>query len=110
MSSKSRRIVAIAWYDRESYEETRTLMDDGDVLPVTYDAWLGQALAVVSAEKSRGSIVLKARILPDAFIDWCLGTNQRPSMSSRTRYVNLTIEDYCSGYSSATTSRPRETA
>ena len=111
MSSKNRRIVAIAWYDREAYEEIRTLMDDGEVLPETYDAWLGQAFRVVATEKSRGSIVIKARILPDPFIDWCLATNQRPNVSSRTRHVNLAIEDYCSSYAaSATTSRPREIA
>ena len=57
------------------------------------------------------SIVIKARILPEAFIDWCLGTNQRPNVSSRTRHVNLAIEDYCSSHSaSATTSHPREIA
>jgi hypothetical protein len=81
------------------------------VLPETYDAWLGHVVAVVAAEKSRGSIVIKASILPDAFIDWCLATNQRPNVASRTRHVNLAIEDYCSSYSaSATTSLPREIA
>ena len=111
MNSKNRRIVAIAWYERETYEEIRALMDDGEVLPETYEAWLGQAFAVVTAETSRGSIVIKAGILPDAFIDWCLGTNQRPNVSSRTRHVNLAIEDYCSSHSaSVTTFHPREIA
>jgi hypothetical protein len=111
LSSNNRRIVAIAWYDRETYGEIRALMDDGEVLPETYDAWLGHAIAVVTAEKSRASTVIKAKILPDAFIDWCLATNQRPNVSSRTRHVNLAIENYCSGYSaSATNSRPREIA
>ena len=98
MNGGNRRTVAIAWYQREDYERVKLVMEDRHVLPENYGVWLGRAEAVVHAEKSRGSVVLKAIILPEAFAAWCRATNQRPNVAARTAHVNLAIEDYCSGY------------
>lgn len=100
MSCESRRTVAIAWYHRQDYDLIRHAMDDGDVLPEDYDTWLRRVEAIVRIETSRGSVVLKALILPGPFVAWCRATNQRPDVAARTGHVNLALEDYCSGYSS----------
>jgi len=101
VSPENRRTVAIAWYHRDDYAKIKVLMDDGEVLPESYDAWLRQVESIVRIEQSRGSSVLKAVILPDAFVAWCKATSQRPNVDARTRHVNLAIEDYCAGYSPA---------
>jgi hypothetical protein len=98
VNAQSRRTVAIGWYQREDYARIKLLMEDGHVLPQNFDVWLVQAEAVVRIEKSRGSVVLKAIILPEPFAAWCRATNQRPNVNARTAHVNLAIEDYCSGY------------
>jgi hypothetical protein len=98
---ENRRIVAIAWYSREDYREIRELMDDGYVLPEDYELWRRRAGTVLLIERARGSIVLRARILPVPFAAWCDATNQRPDVHARTRHVNLAIEDYCAGFTLA---------
>ena len=98
MKRENRKTVAIAWYHRADYERVRLLMEDGLVLPGSYDEWLRQVESVVRIERSRGSVVLKAMILPEAFVAWCKATSQRPNVDARTAHVNLAIDDYCSGY------------
>ena len=100
MTPENRRTVAIAWYNREDYEEIKLVMDDGSVLPDDYEVWRRRVEAILRIEQARGSVVLKAMIYPDPFVAWCSATGQHPDVQARTRHVNLAIEDYCAGYSS----------
>ena len=105
MAIENKRIVAIAWYGREDYREIRELMDDGYVLPQSYDTWRQRATTVELIERAVGSIVLRAPILPAPFAAWCDATNQNPDVHARTRHVNLAIGDYCAGFALIVPSR-----
>jgi hypothetical protein len=100
-SPENRRTVAIAWYNRDDYDEIRLVMGDGGVLPEDYDVWRRRVDAIMRIEQARGSVVLKAMIYPGPFLAWCSATGQRPDVHARTRHVNLAIEDYAAGYSAA---------
>ncbi len=110
ISPENRRTVAIAWYNRDDYDEIRVVMDDGKVLPDDYDVWRRRVDAIMRIEQARGSVVLKAMIYPRPFLAWCGATSQRPDVRARTRHLNLAIEDYCAGFASpafmAPTSEP----
>ncbi len=107
MKAESKTTIGIAWYNRRDYSEVRGVMEDSDVLPNDYDTWLGRAEAVLELEQAKGSVILKALIVPDAFAAWCRATDQRPNAGARTCHVNLAIEDYC-GASHAIDSIRRE--
>lgn len=89
------RTVGIAWYQRNEYFDARAVMDDAQLLPIDYDAWLRTAELVVLLEEAKGSNVIRAPIRPKAFAAWCLATGQRPDVHARTRHVNLAVEDHC---------------
>ena len=101
MTGENRKVVAIAWYSREDYSEIRELMEDGYVLPEDYELWRRRAGTVLLIELTKGSVVLRAPILPGPFAAWCQATNQCPDALARTRHVNLAIQDYCAGYTLA---------
>lgn len=110
MAIENKKVVAIAWYNRADYAEIRELMDDGYVLPEDYEVWRRRASAVLLIEESRGSVVIRASILPGPFAAWCEATNQLPDVRARTRHVNLAIEDYCAGFTIMSTVRASQVA
>lgn len=89
------RTIGIAWYHRDDYPEIQRVMADAEVLPADYDSWLRLAQQVATIEEAQGSAIVKAMIVPQAFVTWCLATKQRPDVNARTRHVNEAIDDFC---------------
>jgi hypothetical protein len=92
MSKHNVKLVGIAWYRPEHYEQALAIMEDGASLPREYNGWLRLAEQVVIEEQFRGSKVVKAVIDPQHFLGWCRATDQRPNVDARTRFVNQAIQ------------------
>ena len=54
MTTENVKVIGIAWYRRADYPAVLRIMEDGYVLPETYDAWSRLAKSVVRAEEANG--------------------------------------------------------
>lgn len=65
------RAVGISWFREEDYVRAHSIMDDPQVLPVTYREWQKKAEGTERQIKAQGFIVYRAIIDPDTFPAWC---------------------------------------
>jgi len=85
------KVIGIAWYRRADYPAIREVMEDAYVLPENYDAWSRLAKSVVRAEEANGARIVKAIIVPQDFVGWCVIRRQNANVEARTLFVNETI-------------------
>jgi hypothetical protein len=64
-----------AWYRREDYDRIRSLMDDGNKLPATFEEWEKTANSQVAEAAAQGAIIEPVILDPDEFIRFCQGEN-----------------------------------
>jgi hypothetical protein len=64
-------ILGITWYREHEYDRMKAMFPDGDKLPDTYDDWRKKAQEMVEFMGSRGYVMVKAYLDPEAFPEWC---------------------------------------
>jgi hypothetical protein len=64
-----------AWYRREDYDRVRSLMDDGNKLPATFEEWEKTAKSQVAAAAAQGVIIEPVILDPDKFVQFCKDEN-----------------------------------
>lgn len=71
-NSKSQaRGIGIPWYRRDNYRRIREVMADRDILPPTFDKWLGLAETAERRLRKEGHLVFRAPLDADEFVKWC---------------------------------------
>jgi hypothetical protein len=85
------KIIGIAWYRRQDYPTIRKIMEDAHVLPESYDAWSRLVKGVVQLEEANGTRIVKAIIVPQDFIGWCVIRRRSANANARTRFVNEVV-------------------
>ena len=65
--SQEVKVVGMAWYKPEDYDEIRRLSADGESMAPTYQDWLDSAQELFDRVKSKGHTVEKVYIDPDTF-------------------------------------------
>jgi|SRR4051812_7449569 hypothetical protein len=81
------RAVGISWYGRKDYNRARLIMVDRHVLPPTFDEWRKKAGAQESEAKRKGFVVVRARIDPDKFLEWCREKSLPVDAKARTAFA-----------------------
>jgi hypothetical protein len=88
--AKKHPVMALPWYDRADYPALLKLIEDPDMLPATYDAWLQRADQVESQLQSAGMAVARIWIRPIPFAAWCRERNVSPNQAARLTFANET--------------------
>ena len=69
--------VGVYWIDEEDYPAVRRIFDDGSRMPGTWREWLKMAEEMERGLISYGHVVLRVRIDPATFIEWCTAGRAR---------------------------------
>lgn len=85
------RIVGIAWYERENYDELRRLFADGNTLPERYEDWLKLAENGINNLSGQGLTVEKVDIDPNTFPSWCKARGVDLDSKARMRFASESV-------------------
>jgi hypothetical protein len=85
--------VGVYWIDEEDYPALRGLFEDGDKMPLTWKEWLKMAEEMKRGLESYGHPVMKVRIDPQTFSDWCAAQGTGPSREARKRFVAAAVKE-----------------
>lgn len=84
---KPLRGVGVYWIDEADYAAVRASFDDGDALPPNWAAWHKMAVEMESGLKAYGHPVLRVRIDPATFADWCKTHGTTPGRQGRKLFI-----------------------
>ena len=65
----------------------REIMVNPEDIPWSYERWRQEAESDERRWQSRGHLVVRIVIDPEAFIDWCAATSVQPDRQALERYV-----------------------
>ena len=86
-----RRPYLIYWINEEDYPALLRIFDDGSKLPNTWREWLKIAEEMERGLTSYGHVVLRVRIDPDKFIDWCTNKGAKWSSEGRKKLIAAAV-------------------
>jgi len=87
VSGSKGQIVGIAWFERADYPRLLTLFEDREAQWSNYDDWLNSAKRVEAKVKASGQHVVRVKLDPDEFSDWCRQNGLRVDGRARSRFA-----------------------
>ena len=86
--------VGAYWINEEDYPALLRIFADGNTMPRTWREWLKIAEEMENGLKAYGHVVMRVRIDPNTFPDWCAvhGTN-RAAKDAKSLSVPLSSRD-----------------
>jgi len=79
--------VGIYWIEEPDYPAVRGLLDDGDTLPSSWEEWRKMAAEMETGLKAYGHPVLRVRIDPATFADWCAAHGTTTGRAGRKLFI-----------------------
>jgi hypothetical protein len=85
--------VGVYWIDEGDYSALREVFDDGNKMPLTWKEWLKMAEEMKRGLESYGHVVMRVRIDPHTFSDWCTIHGMGSSREARKRFVAAAVKE-----------------
>jgi hypothetical protein len=85
--------VGVYWIDEEDYPKPLRIFDDGNKMPKTWREWLKIAEEMERGLTSYGHVVLRVRVDPDTFTDWCTTNGAKSSSDGRKKLIAAAVYD-----------------
>src|SRR3954452_13766823 len=85
--------VGAYWINEEDYPALRAIFADGDRLPPIWNEWLKMAEEMERGLKAYGHVVLRVRIDPKTFPDWCAAHGTSPGGEGRKKFVAAAVTE-----------------
>lgn len=85
--------VGAYWIDESDYPALVKIFADGDRMPRTWAEWRKIAEEMESGLKAYGHVVMRVRIDPKTFPDWCAANGTSPGREGRKRFVAAAVEE-----------------
>jgi|SRR3954462_11167100 hypothetical protein len=85
--------VGVYWINEEDYPVLLELLEDGNKLPPTWKEWRKMAEEMESGLKAYGHPVMRVRIDPRTFPDWCATHGTTPGREGRKRFVAAAVAE-----------------
>ena len=82
------RLLGVAWYTQEHYDQCRAMFVDGEVLPASYMDWKNQVERFRERCISQGIGVIQAYIDPNVFPDWCVANGCNADVDGRDTFAS----------------------
>ena len=79
--------VGAYWIKEEDYAALLKIFDDGDRMPPAWTQWLKMAEEMENGLKAYGHPVMRVRIDPSTFADWCAAHGMSTGREGRKRFV-----------------------
>jgi hypothetical protein len=86
-------VVGVYWIDEGDYPALRNIFDDGNKMPLTWKEWLKMAEEMKRGLESYGHVVMRVRIDPHTFSDWCATQGIGSSREARKRFVAAAVKE-----------------
>src|SRR5277367_308682 len=83
--------VGAYWTKEEDYPALLSIFDDGNKMPRTWKEWLKIAEEMERGLISYGHVVLRVRIDPDTFSDWCASQGVKSSSEGRKKLIATAV-------------------
>ena len=85
--------VGVYWIKEDDYPALLTVFDDGNKMPPTWNEWLKMAEEMERGLKAYGHPVMRVRIEPSTFPDWCAAHGTTPGREGRKRFVAAAVTE-----------------
>jgi hypothetical protein len=85
--------IGVYWINEEDYTAVLKIFDDGNKMPSTWREWLKIAMEMERGLTAYGHVVLRVRIDPDTFSDWCATHDARSSSEGRKKLIAAAVYD-----------------
>ena len=85
--------VGAYWINEEDYPALLRIFADGDKMPPTWNQWLRMAQEMESGLKAYGHVVMRVRIDPDTFANWCNENGTNPGREGRKKFVAAAVTE-----------------
>jgi hypothetical protein len=85
--------VGAYWINEGDYPALLRIFVDGSTLPRTWKEWLKIAEEMESGLKAYGHVVMRVRIDPITFADWCAENSTSPGREGRKRFVAAAVKE-----------------
>ncbi len=83
--------VGVYRIDEEDYPALLRIFDDADKMPKTWREWLKMAEEMERGLISYGHVVLRVRIDPGTFVDWCTANEAKSSSEGRKKLIAAAV-------------------
>ena len=83
--------VGVYWIDENDYPALLKIFSDGDRLPRTWIEWLKIAKEMELGLKAYGHVVMRVRIDPATYVDWCATHDTTPGSAGRKKFVAAAV-------------------
>jgi hypothetical protein len=90
---KPLRGVGVYWIDEPDYGAVRAIFDDGGALPPSWADWHKMAVEMESGLKAYGHPVMRVRIDPATFPDWCKAHGTTPGRHGRKLFIAAAVDE-----------------
>ncbi|MDR1661233.1 MAG: hypothetical protein LBR95_02225 [Azoarcus sp.] len=89
------KLIGMVWYERQDYDAILRIMTDRDKLPATFHEWRMSAESGEKQLRRSGHTVVRARIDPETFPDWCRARGLNVDAQARIEFSrNAALERY----------------
>jgi hypothetical protein len=85
--------VGVYWIDEKDYPALLRIFADGNKMPRVWTEWLKMAEEMERGLKAYGHPVMRVRIDPDTFPDWCAAQGTNTGGEGRKRFVAAAVAD-----------------
>jgi len=85
--------VGAYWIEEADYPTLLKLFDDGNTMPRTWAEWLTMAEEMEKGLKAYGHPVLRVRIDPATFPQWCAAHGTTPGRQGRKAFVAAAVKE-----------------
>ena len=81
--------IGLPWYESGDYKRIKTVMEDGNNLPISYGEWEANAKAIEEALGGEGYTVIRANLRSSEFVQWCKSTGHHINSQGRNAFANF---------------------
>ena len=85
--------VGVYWIDEGDYPALLAIFADGHKMPRIWKEWLKMAEEMERGLKAYGHPVMRVRIDPRTFPDWCVAHGTNPGGEGRKKFVAAAVLD-----------------
>jgi hypothetical protein len=85
--------VGVYWINEEDYPALLRIFTDSNRMPRTWKEWLKIAEEMERGLKAYGHVVMRVRIDPNTFLDWCAVQGASPGGEGRKRFVAAAVTE-----------------
>lgn len=93
LDDKPLRAVGAYWLEEADYPAAQRLFEDGNTLPRTFKEWLKMAEEMENGLKAYGHPVMRVRINPVVFAEWCIAHGTNTGRQGRKMFVAAAVFD-----------------